>query len=173
MSDVASRLICLGRLTSAHGIKGDVKALAAVDDLETLTALGEVVIDAVPYKISAARFQKRSLVLSLAGVRTRDQAEGLVGKDIWVDPGRLPALPDGEFYWFEVLGLEVYRADTGGYLGRVQDILPTPAHDVYVIRDNDLEYLVPAVAEVILAIDLDQGRLVITPHGLAAQSGAD
>jgi 16S rRNA processing protein RimM len=95
-----------------------------------------------------------------------------VGKDIWIDPGRLPALPVGEYYWFEILGLAVFRADTGGLVGRVKAIMPTPAHDVYVVQEGDAEYLIPAVAAVILDIDPDQGRVVIAPEGLAAQSGA-
>jgi 16S rRNA processing protein RimM len=97
-----------------------------------------------------------------------------VGKDIWIDSGRLPKLPDGEYYWFEILGLKVFRADTGGYVGRVKAIMTTPAHDVYVVQEQEegAEYLIPAVAEVILSIDADQGRVVIAPEGLTAQIGA-
>jgi 16S rRNA processing protein RimM len=166
------RRICLGRLTSPHGLKGEIKALAALDDLETLIAVGEVMLDDLSYPIGSARFHKHNLILSLDGVESREQAEQLVGKDIWIDPGRLPALPVGEYYWFEILGLAVFRADTGGLVGRVKAIMPTPAHDVYVVQEGDAEYLIPAVAAVILDIDPDQGRVVIAPEGLAAQSGA-
>jgi 16S rRNA processing protein RimM len=164
--------ICLGRITGVHGLKGEVKALVAVDDLETLAAVAELELDAVSYHLSAARFQKQSLLLSLAGVHTREQAEKLVGQDIWIDPARLPQLPAGEYYWFEILGLSVFRADNGGYVGKIEAIIPTPAHDVYVVQEKEVEYLVPAVAEVILSIDPDQGRLVIAPEGLAAQNSA-
>jgi 16S rRNA processing protein RimM len=166
------RRICLGRITGVHGIKGEVKALAGVDDLETLEAVRELELDAVPYQILAVRFQKSSLIMSLANVQTREQAEKLVGKDIWIDPLRLPKLPAGEYYWFEILGLSVFRADTGGYVGKIKAVMPTPAHDVYVVEEEEVEYLIPAVAEVILSIDPDQGRILIAPEGLAAQSGA-
>jgi 16S rRNA processing protein RimM len=172
LNEAAPGRICLGRITSAHGIKGEVKALAAVDDLETLAAVGELELDTVSYQILAARFQKNCLLLSLAGVQSREQAEKLVGKDIWIDSGRLPKLPAGEFYWFEILGLSVYRADNGDYLGRVMAIMPTPAHDVYVVQEGEVEYLIPAVADLILSIDPDQGRLLIAPESLATQSGA-
>jgi 16S rRNA processing protein RimM len=162
----------LGRITGVHGLKGEVKALAAVDDLETLAALGVLELDGDSYDLLAARFQKKHLLLSLAGVHTREQAHKLVGKDIWIDPARLPRLPVGEFYWFEILGLSVYRADTGCYVGKIKAVMPTPAHDVYVVQEKEREYLVPAVAEVILSIDPDQGRLIIAPQGLTAQSGA-
>lgn len=168
LSDASPPRICLGRITSALGIKGEVKALAAVDDLETLEAIGELQLDTVSYTILGVRFQKNNLILKLAGVQTREQAERLVGKDIWIDAGRLPKLPDGEYYWFEILGLKVFRADTGGYVGTVKAIMPTPAHDVYVVQEEGAEYLIPAVAEVILVIDADQGRVVIAPEGLMA-----
>jgi 16S rRNA processing protein RimM len=172
LNEAATGRICLGRITSAHGLKGEVKAVVAVDDLETLETVGVIEVDTVSYQILAARFQKRNLILSLAEVQTREEAEKLAGKDIWIDSGRLPKLPDGEYYWFEVLGLEVFRADTGESVGRIKSIMPTPAHDVYVVREQEIEYLIPAVAEVILSIDPDQGRVLIASKGLATQSSA-
>jgi len=172
LNESTARRICLGRITSAHGLKGEVKAQVAVDDLETLETVGVIELDTVSYQILTARFQKNNLILNLAEVQTREEAESLTGKDIWIDSGRLPKLPTGEYYWFEILGLEVFRADTGGYVGRVKAIMPTPAHDVYVVQEEEAEYLIPAVAEMILSIDPEQGRLLIAPEGLAAQSGA-
>jgi len=160
--------ICLGRITGAHGLKGEVKAQVAVDDLETLTAVGALEIATASYDLVSGRFQKNGLLLCLAGVETREQAEKLVDKEIWIDPARLPQLPAGEYYWFEILGLSVFRVDTGGYVGKIKAIMPTPAHDVYVVQEAEVEYLVPAVAAVILSIDPDQGRLVIAPEGLTA-----
>lgn len=168
----SSRRICLGRVTGVHGLKGEIKALVGVDDPETLDAVREVELDAVPYQISALRFRKKTLVLSLVGVKTREQAEPLVGKDIWINASDLPKLPAGEYYWFEILGLSVFRADTGDYVGKVKAVMPTPAHDVYVVQEEKVEYLIPAVAAVILAIEPDQGRLLIAPEGLTAQNGA-
>lgn len=172
MNEDTARRICLGRITSAHGLKGEVKAQVAVDDLETLETVGVIELDTVPYRILTARFQKNNLILNLAQVRTREEAENLAGKDIWIDPGRLPELPAGEYYWFQIVGLKVFRADTGGYVGKIKAIMPTPAHDVYVVQEETAEYLIPAVADVILSIDPEQGRLVIAPEGLTAQNGA-
>ena len=172
MNEGLPRRICLGKITGAHGLKGDVKALVAVDDVETLEAVGTLEIDTASYQILTARFQKNCLILNLAEVQTREEAEKLAGKDIWISAGRLPKLAAGEYYWFEILGLEVFRADTGGYLGKVKAIMPTSAHDVYVVQDKEAEYFIPAVAEVILSINPEAGRLLIAPEGLAAQSGA-
>lgn len=172
MNESTARRICLGRITSAHGLKGEVKAQVAVDDLETLETVGVIELGAVSYQILTARFQKNNLILNLAEVQTREEAEKLAGEDIWIDSDRLPKLPAGEYYWFEILGLEVFRADSGAYVGRVKAIMPTPAHDVYVVQEEEAEYLIPAVAEMILSIDPEQGRLIIASEGLAAQRGA-
>jgi 16S rRNA processing protein RimM len=91
-----------------------------------------------------------------------------VGQDIWIERRQLPPLPPGEYYWFEILGLQVFRADTGACLGKVTAIMPTPGHDVYVVQDDNAEYLIPAVADVILSIAPDQGRIVIAPAGITA-----
>ena len=167
MSDPTPPRICLGCITGAHGLKGEVKAQAAIDDLETLAALASLEINGVAYRVEAARFHKNSLVLSLAGVTTRNQAEWLVGREIWIDRQQLPPLPEGEYYWFEILGLEVFRADTGACLGKVTAIMPTPGHDVYVVQGTTGEYLIPAVAEAIVAIEPEPGRIVVAPAGVA------
>jgi 16S rRNA processing protein RimM len=172
LNEGAARRICLGQITSAHGLKGEVKARLAVDDLETLETVGVIELDTVPYRLVATRFQKNHLILNLAEVRTREEAEQLAGKEIWIDAGRLPQLPAGEYYWFQIVGLEVFRADTGGFVGRVKAIMPTPAHDVYIVQEKAAEYLIPAVADFIISIDPEQGRIIVAPEGLAAQDGA-
>jgi len=167
----ATDKIFLGRIVGVHGLKGEVKATVGLDDVDTLEAVGQVELDGVPYRLLTARLHKNCLFLRLMGVQDRGQAEKLVGQAIWLDRHRLPLLPAGEFYWCEILGLPVFQADTGAYLGKVAAIIPTPAHDVYVVRDKEEEYLIPAVAEAIVAIDPDAGRLVVAPEYVAAQSG--
>lgn len=172
LNEATPRRICLGRITGAHGLKGDVKAQLAVDDLETLAAMQSLEVDSVSYQILAARLQKNYFILNLAGVQTREAAEQLVDQDIWIQISRLPSLAAGEYYWFEILDLDVFQADTGDYVGKVKAIMPTPAHDIYVVQSKTAEYFIPAVAGVVLSIDPEAGRLLIAPEGLAAQSGA-
>ncbi|AEB08624.1 ribosome maturation factor RimM [Desulfobacca acetoxidans] len=167
------RLICLGRVIGVHGIRGEIKVQAEIDDLATLDAVAELWIGGALYRLAEGRFHKRHLLLRVEGVQTRQQAEELVGEPVLVERSCLPALPAWEYYWFEILGLMVYRADNGGYLGKVAAIVPTPAHDIYVVQKHESELLIPAVAEVIQAIDLTEGRLLVSSEGLAALSGAD
>ncbi len=172
MSEKAPDRVCIGRITRPHGLRGEVRAWIEVDDPETLAALHHIEVDGVRYRLLDVRVQKNAFLLSLADVTTREEAQGLAGREIWIDPRQLPPLPAGEYYQFEVVGLPVYLAETMAYVGEVTGILATPAHDVYVIQGQGVEYLVPAIAQVIVSIEPEHKRLVITAAGLATANGA-
>ena len=95
------------------------------------------------------------MLLWLEGVDTRSQAEALAGQAVQGDRRRFPPLAPGEYYWFQVLGLPVVNAADGVLLGYLDQIIPTPAHDVYVVRQGEREVLLPAVEEVVVDIDPD------------------
>ncbi len=166
-----THLIGLGQISGAHGIRGAVKvradAGAATTDPEVFAALEEVNIGGQDYKIlEAARF-KNQVLLQLEGIETRSQAEQLAGKAVQGDRRRFPRLPPGEYYWFQVLGLPVYEAADGALLGYLEEVIPTPAHDVYAVRLDRREVLLPAVAEVVLEINLAEGFIKVSlPEGL-------
>jgi 16S rRNA processing protein RimM len=165
--DFSSHLIGLGRISGAHGIRGAVKvrpdAAAATTDPEVFAALAEVVIGGQTYAILQADRLKNQVRLQLAGVDTRSGAEQLTGRQVLGDRRRFPPLPPGEYYWFQLLGLPVYDAGDGALLGRLQEILPTPGHDVYVVVQGQREILLPAVAEVVVEINLEKGFLKVAP----------
>ena len=69
----------------------------------------------------------------------------------------------GEFFWHEVIGLEVINVTTNESIGTVSDILETGANDVYIIRGNKGEILVPAIKDVVKLIDPAAGRMLIEP----------
>jgi 16S rRNA processing protein RimM len=164
-------LIGLGRISGAHGVKGAVKvradAGAATTDPEVFAALGEVWIGGQRYQVLDAERHKNQVLLWLAGVQTRNQAEGLVGLEVEGDRQRFPALPPGEYYWFQVLGLPVVNLADGSRLGYLDHIIPTPGHDVYVVVEGEREVLLPAVEEVIVEINLEEGVIkALPPEGL-------
>jgi 16S rRNA processing protein RimM len=110
---------------------------------------------------------KNQVLLWLEGVDTRSRAQELAGLKVLGDRRRFPRLPPGEFYWFEVLGLSVVNEADGALLGHLDHIIPTPGHDVYVVRQGEREVLLPAVEEVIVDIDLEAGVIkVLPPLGL-------
>mgnify|MGYP003329698387 FL=1 len=68
-------------------------------------------------------------------------------------------LPEGEFYRFEIEGLKVFN-DTGKYYGVVEEIVETGSNDVYVVRGEGKEWLIPMIDSVVQTIDLEQGKLI-------------
>jgi 16S rRNA processing protein RimM len=160
-------LIGLGQISGAHGIQGAVKvradAEAATTDPEVFTAIGEVWIGGRGYKVLKAERHKNQVRLWLDGVDTRSRAEELVGLQVLGDRRRFPALPPGEYYWFQVLGLPVVNEADGALLGYLDHIIPTPGHDVYVVRQGEREVLLPAVEDVIVEIDLKAGVIKASP----------
>ncbi len=175
--DSPSHLIGLGRISGAHGLRGAVKvrpdATAATTDPEVFLALGAVVIGGQKFNLLQAARLKNQVLLQLAGVDTRNGAEALVGLEVLGDRRRFPPLPPGEYYWFQLLGLPVYDAGDGALLGRLQEILPTPAHDVYVVVKDGREVLFPAVEEVVVEINLEQGFIRLAPPEGLLEAYAD
>ena len=158
--------IGLGQISGAQGLRGAVKvrpdAEAATTDPEVFAAVGEVGIGGQRYQVLEAERHKNQVLLWLEGVDTRSRAEELAGQEVLGDRRRFPQLPPGEYYWFQLLGLPVYDAD-GALLGHLQEIIATPGHDVYVVRQGEREILLPAVEEVIVEINLEEGLIKAAP----------
>jgi 16S rRNA processing protein RimM len=159
-------MIEIGRLVKAHGLQGEVKLRphnAGSDTVRPglslrLEGAGEPRVA----EILEARPHRGGILLRLSGVDSMTAAERLLGARVLVRTEDLPAPSDGEFYWFEVVGLAVVD-ETGRPLGRVTGILENAAHDVYVVRDGEREWLLPAVADMVLSIEPAAGRIVARP----------
>jgi len=167
----------LGTVSAAQGLKGALKLRAdreaATTDPEVIKALKEVVIAGRCYQVLKAQRLKTQVLLSLKGIDTRTQAEQLVGQKVLAERHRFPPLPPGEYYWFQVLGLPVLNAADRVLLGYLEEIIPTPAHDVYVVRQGTREVLLPAVEEVIVQINLEEGYLLVSPPPGLLEAYAD
>jgi 16S rRNA processing protein RimM len=74
----------------------------------------------------------------------------------------LEALPPGEFYWYQLLGLRV-KTESGNFLGTLEEIMPTGSNDVFVVRRDAQEVLIPATDEVVVQVDLQEKVMVIRP----------
>jgi 16S rRNA processing protein RimM len=94
-------------------------------------------------------------------VETPERAADLVGYEVSLPRQEAPSPPEGVYYHYDILGLEVREGDRS--LGTVCEILETPAHDVYVIRGSLGEWMLPATRTHIRRIDLAAGRIEIAP----------
>jgi 16S rRNA processing protein RimM len=158
-------------VTGAHGIRGGLRIHSYAESIE-LYRIGEairvILADGSDRTMTVewVRPHGRGLRLGLEAVCDRNQAEYLVGASLYVDKSRLPVLEEDTYYWHELIGLHVY--DTAGLLlGSLEEVIPTPANDVYVVKGEVdgrfRELLIPAVATVVRNIDLEAGAMVVDP----------
>lgn len=158
--------LILGRIAKVHGVRGEVKVALHADGWTAFRGLARCWVGPSggplrPVEIQAEREHGRSVALKLAGVDSPEAAARLVGQEIAIPRREAPPPPDGAFYHYDILGLEVVAE--GRALGIVREILETPAHDVYVIDGAVGEWLLPATRVHIRRIDVDAGRIEVDP----------
>lgn len=157
-------LIVVGEVTRAHGAHGAVRVFPVTDFPERLISLRQVVVvrgrTARPARVEQAEVNGRHVVMKLAGVNTPEDAEALRGATLRIPASEVPPLPPGQFYIFQVVGLRVRTTD-GRVIGEVTEVLRTGSNDVYVVRSPEGEdILLPAIDDVIRAIDVAAGEMV-------------
>lgn len=157
----------LGQVVGVHGLKGmlrvGISGRTGDPDPETFTALGEILVGGERFQVLKASRGRGHVLVRLKGIDSREQAEGLVGREVQGEAQRFPELSPGEYYWFQILGLPVIQAEDGAVLGHLEEIWPTGAHDIYVVRHGKREVLLPAVEEVVQEIDLKAGCIRVSP----------
>lgn len=154
--------LVVGQIVAARGVQGEVKVRIESEQPERFYALKRVYLGEGlhPFQIRRARLHKGQALLQLGGIDGREAAEEWVGAYVYVHVDDALPLEKGQYYFFQIQGLEVRTAD-GERLGRIVDILATGANDVYVIRGAGQEILLPAIPEVILEVDLEQGTMTV------------
>ncbi len=109
----------------------------------------------------ASSFQPPNLViLKLSGLETAAEVRAYQGQEITVPTASAPSLPPGEFYHYQLLNLRVVTEE-GEELGRVAEIIETGSNDVYLVRGDSGEVLLPALSRVIRAVDLEAGTMTV------------
>jgi len=105
----------------------------------------------------------RTVIMKLRGINSPEDAATLRGGQLMVPEEESPPLPDGVYYYYQIIGLKVFTVD-GVYIGEVTDIIETGSNDVYVVRDGEKEYLIPVIRDVIREIDIRKRRIIISPE---------
>ncbi len=154
--------LVVAQVLAPHGVRGELKCRLVTDFPDRFKRGTRVYAGTPPtqYSVRGARVVGDHVYLTLRGVDDRDAAGALRGSEVLVTAADAVPLPEGRFYWREVIGLRVEDA-SGRELGRVADILPTGANDVYVVKGDLGEILVPAIKDVVKSIDPSEGRIVV------------
>ncbi len=118
--------------------------------------------DPKPVRVESVRLHKRWALLKLAGYDSREDAEMLRGRQLQIPRDQAIPLEEGEYFLFELLGLAV-ETENGSRLGPLVEVIETGANNVFVVRGDQGDILIPDIAEVIIDIDFDHGRMIISP----------
>jgi len=151
--------ISVGKLARTHGLKGELKFYP--HDPEGVERLsGQTVrLEETEFKVQSIRGANVPFIIKLEGIDDIDVAKPFTGKEVLANRENLEPLPEGEYYRFEIEGLEVFDEDGQSY-GVIADIIPTGSNDVYVVRNGDREWMLPMIDSVVKSIDLKQGKLI-------------
>ncbi len=155
----------IGKIVKSCGLRGRMKAISYLESNGTLQSLDEVYIrqegdETGPFKLKAITVRKKTFSLEIEGVEDCESANALAGCQVLIPVNKLKKLPEGEYYWRDVIGLEVVTEE-GQIIGIIETIFATGSNDVYVCRGDERELLLPCIADVIRKIDIDQGMVVV------------
>lgn len=165
MATQQARLIVVGRVAGIYGVRGWVKVLSHTSPPENILRYGDWHLRRhgqwQPVELADGHPHGKGLVVSFKGLTDRDEARAYIGAEIAVPRSQLPPLPEGEYYWTDLEGLQV-RTVEGVELGILDHLLETGANDVLVVVKDGRETLVPFVPEqVVKGIDFDAGTITV------------
>lgn len=159
--------LIIGRVVAAHGVRGEFRMAVLTNHPEHLPSLRTIYLgdDLEPQRVR--RIQPRGggkgeAIVNVAAFTSPGDAAARRGQFVRIARADAPPLPEGEFYHYQLLGLDVVDLD-GQPLGRLAQIIETGANDVYVVVGPAGEQLLPAIEDVIREIDPVRGRMVVKP----------
>jgi 16S rRNA processing protein RimM len=159
------RLVAIGELAGPHGVRGTARLRPFNPDSSVLGEVSEVFLLAGEaatrrFRLEHARPHGGVWLVTLEGMSTPEAVRALQGSRLAVRERELPGLAAGQFYCYQLVGLEVFD-DSGEPLGQVSEVLSTNGNDVLVVHDNGRERLIPMIDRAVREIDLDDRRIVV------------
>ena len=169
--DIPGDLIQVGHVTGAYGLRGGIRVTPYSMDADALLAVKTWWIDKPtlrPVQVRGAKYHSGDVTATLVDLSDRDEAEALKGATVQVSRAEFPALPEDEYYWTDLIGMDVVNLQ-GESLGKVHDMMHNGAQSILRIKpagETDVaERLVPFVDQFVKTVD-QQARLITLDWGL-------
>ena len=164
--------ITIGQISRVRGIRGEMLIVPLTDDPKRFSELKRVLLsrndNTTEFEVEQVRVGlknrrlKDKVLLKLKGVESPEEAKRLVGSFLEIEKEDLIRLPEGRYFIFDIIGLEVITTENER-VGTVREVISLPGNDVYVVQGKEKEYDIPAIKEVIRKIDLGEKVMIIAP----------
>jgi 16S rRNA processing protein RimM len=159
-------LLWVGRVVKTQGLRGQVRIFASGGETGTFQR-GTIVYlknqkgtEKKRLTVKTSRSQKSFRILEFEEINRVEEAQELVGYSAFVAKEVLASLPADEFYAYQLIGLKV-RTDQEVFLGTLEEIIPTGSNDVFLVRNEGREILLPATDEVVIRVDLEKKEMTV------------
>ncbi len=155
----------VGRIVGTHGVRGMIRIQAWCDSPEFFCGLKKLYLNKEGtdfLEVSKSSPHGNVVIAAFKGVDSIEAAETYRGKTLYM-ARKDASLEDGQYFITELIGCEVFHADTNTALGIISDVSETGANDVWHIKRGDKEYLIPCIDEVVISVDIDAEKVVIRP----------
>ncbi len=152
--------ITIGQVLAPWGIKGKVRVEVVTDFPQRFAPSSQIYINRKPMTIASTQWHKGKAIVKLDTIDSIEQAEKLQGQTIEIHHSQLQPLPEGQYYHFQLIGLEVWTTQ-GELLGKISQILTAESNDNYAVHGAKGEILIPAIEDIVKSVDLDNGRITI------------
>ncbi len=160
MKSPGLEFIIIGQVVAPRGIKGKLKVGVVTDFPQRFAPRSQIYINREPMTIASTEWHKGKAIIKLDTIDSIEEAEKLRGQAIEIHHSQLQPLPEGQYYHFQLIGLEVWTTQEE-LLGNITEILTAESNDNYVVRGAKGEILIPAIEDVVKSVDLDKGRITI------------
>ena len=169
------RQLCLGIITGARGVRGEVRIKTFTERPEDVACYGPLTDEAgqQSFVLSDPKPLKGGVAARIEGVVDRTDAEALKGTHLYVDRDSLPLLEEEEFYHADLVGLRVKSVD-GEHIGIVAAVYDFGAGDILEIeRNKGPALIVPFTRDAVPEVDIEQNFLILVPPSEILATGDD
>ncbi len=152
--------IRVGKILAPWGVEGRLKVDVITDFPQRFAPSSTVYVDGQRMTIESVQWHKGKAIITLDTANSIEDAQKLREKLIKIHRSQVYPLSEGQFYHFQLIGLEVWTTQ-GELLGNIAEILSAESNDSYVVHGAEGEVLIPAIEDVVKSIDIDRGRITI------------
>lgn len=156
--------IAIGKIIKAHGVQGYLRVIPYSGLPDRFLHLKMIYIETGHemrgFILEDVQVQDQTSLLKLKGIETREAAVTFLKNELWVPEEQHIDLPEDVYFIHDLIGLKVFDGE-GEYLGELAEVLSNAGNDVYLVRQNAREILIPAVSEFVKEVNLQQQKMVV------------